>query len=273
MSLPGSNLRIVIGSDGSADSELALDWAVRLVQEHEGGELHLIEALALPPIPTQAWLKPPVELLALAETEARERIEGRAEKLGQRGVTATAHVRRWLPVDSIVELAGEVAADLVVVGRRGNSPGRFWIGSVSAAVSRQAPCPVVVVRDGELHVPPRTILLALDGSEPSRVAAQTAARLFPGVPAIVACARPTAEGLEAHAIESELEATTFPLDAISVEILDDDPAAAILAIAEREGIDLITAGRRGRGPLRHLLFGSVAEKLLQLAPTSLLLAH
>ena len=52
-----------------------------------------------------------------------------------------------------------------------------------------------------------------------------------------------------------------------------DAAAALLELAASSGSDLMCAGRRGSGPLRDLLLGSVAEKLLQLSPCPLLLSH
>lgn len=47
------------------------------------------------------------------------------------------------PADRLVALAGERAASFLVVGNRG--PRSSLLGSVSAEVSRRAPCPVVVV--------------------------------------------------------------------------------------------------------------------------------
>jgi nucleotide-binding universal stress UspA family protein len=50
------------------------------------------------------------------------------------------------PADCIVETAAEVGASMVVVGSSG--PRSSLLGSVSAEVSRRAPCPVVVVPPG-----------------------------------------------------------------------------------------------------------------------------
>jgi nucleotide-binding universal stress UspA family protein len=50
------------------------------------------------------------------------------------------------PADCIVDTAAEVGASMVVVGSSG--PRSSLLGSVSAEVSRRAPCPVVVVPPG-----------------------------------------------------------------------------------------------------------------------------
>ena len=59
------------------------------------------------------------------------------------GVDAAWTVLTGHPADSLVTLAGEQQASFVVVGCRG--PRASLLGSVSADVSRRAPCPVVVV--------------------------------------------------------------------------------------------------------------------------------
>jgi len=73
-------------------------------------------------------------------------------------------------------------------------------------------------------------------------------------------------------IEPLLEAG---LDARRIERVESvgDPAARLLEVAETATVDLIAAGRRGHSSWQELLVGGVSEKLLQLAPCPVLVAH
>ena len=50
------------------------------------------------------------------------------------------------------------------------------------------------------------------------------------------------------------------------EVATGDPAAVILRIAHARRVDLIVMGTHGYTGLRHVLLGSVAEKVIRLAP-------
>lgn len=49
-------------------------------------------------------------------------------------------------------------------------------------------------------------------------------------------------------------------------VIAADPVAEIVRVARRDGCDLIVMGTRGRTGLRHLLLGSVAERVMRAAP-------
>jgi len=51
------------------------------------------------------------------------------------------------------------------------------------------------------------------------------------------------------------------------------PALAIVDYAREHAIDLIVMGTHGRGPLGHLILGSVAERVVRLAPCPVLTMH
>jgi universal stress protein E len=60
------------------------------------------------------------------------------------------------------------------------------------------------------------------------------------------------------------------LHAGSARVIDGDPAHALLDLVTEDDTDLLVMGTFVRGPLRRALFGSVAERLINVAPCDLL---
>ena len=56
-----------------------------------------------------------------------------------------------------------------------------------------------------------------------------------------------------------------PLPTQPVVMTSNAPALAIVNYAKESGIDLVVMGTHGRGPMAHLLMGSVAERVVRLA--------
>jgi nucleotide-binding universal stress UspA family protein len=272
MSTQSSGTSIVVGVDGSPDSLEAVRWAAGLAGRGSSRTLDLVAAVALPPIPTEAWLQTAATLIEEAESEAGARLETVARGLRENGIDVRVHLRRWLPAESILDLARETGARLIARGRRGRSTRQALLGSVSGEVSRAARVPVVVVR-GAATTPPRKLLLGVDGSAASRAAAAAVASWFPEAEIVAASVRHDAEGLDEARLRAELDLAGLASAAVRERFPAGHVAAELLRLAEPENVDLICAGRRGHGPLHDLFVGSVAEKLLQLSPVPLLLAH
>jgi nucleotide-binding universal stress UspA family protein len=80
------------------------------------------------------------------------------------GTVAGSHLRMGAVDLEIVGLAKELGADLIVMGCRGHRGIRRVIeGSISDAVIRQAPCPVLVVRSLEGAQDPKWPALSAGG--------------------------------------------------------------------------------------------------------------
>jgi nucleotide-binding universal stress UspA family protein len=60
------------------------------------------------------------------------------------------------------------------------------------------------------------------------------------------------------------------LKAVTAVLSGNSPAFEIADYAKREGIDLIVMGTHGRGMVGHVLMGSVAEKVVRIAPCPVL---
>ena len=63
------------------------------------------------------------------------------------------------------------------------------------------------------------------------------------------------------------------LKAVTAVRSGGSPALEIATYAKAEGIDIILVGTHGRGMIGHLLMGSVAEKLVRIAPCPVLTVH
>ena len=81
------------------------------------------------------------------------------------------------PVDQILYTSEEIGAGLVVSRRGLGGVKRLLMGSVSEGPVPHARCPVLVLRSGEEAWPPSRGLMADDGSDDSKKAAELAASI------------------------------------------------------------------------------------------------
>ena len=83
------------------------------------------------------------EELAVARTKF---LEPRVEALNQAGVKASGLARHGHPARTLVHLAEEHEAAMIIIGRAGDAPMKTRIfGGTAAALVQSAPCPVLVV--------------------------------------------------------------------------------------------------------------------------------
>lgn len=89
---------------------------------------------------------PAGELIANAEKDGKRVLATLSQQL-RPDVTPLQFVRVGTPATEIVAAAAEWPADVVVIGSHGRTGvSRAFLGSVAEAVTRHAPCPVLVVR-------------------------------------------------------------------------------------------------------------------------------
>ena len=135
--------KILIGYDGSAQGEKAVETALALAQSLDAKVL--LFAVARPPEPATM-----VEVDAMLDN-AREHFEEQFRKIVQGAKDLEVELKTDIavghPVEQIVHRAETDHVDLIVLGRRGKS--RFemmLVGSTAEKVLRYAHCPVMVVR-------------------------------------------------------------------------------------------------------------------------------
>ena len=137
---------VVVGVDFSELSREAARVATNLARAAGDAEIHLLHVLA-PPIATGDV--PPTLPLEGLEREARAQLARlHAEVIAQAGsIPVIARVVLGYPQQLVARIAGELRADLVVVGTHGRTGlSRLVFGSVAEAVVRRAPCSVLTVK-------------------------------------------------------------------------------------------------------------------------------
>jgi nucleotide-binding universal stress UspA family protein len=277
---------IVVGIDGSPSAARALSWAVDQARlEHRA--LTLVHAIA----PTDdVWLdQAGVDHARLSDalcTEARSRLEEAREQV--RAHAPDLDVHEVLEVCDARDLLPQVAHDaaLLVVGSRGRGPVRsLLLGSVGVAVTRHAPCPVVVLRPHHQGQVRRGVLVGSDGTARSHHVLEFAYRQasFRDLPlTVVHCYRdartpsmstgfaPALVDVPVADVESERMLLTesvsglaekFPDVHVRLELVRGAPDDA-LVLGSRQ-MDLVVVGTRRRGPLSSLVHGSVAATVLE----------
>ena len=155
--------RILLATDGSEEAELAALRALDIAEKTDS-ELHVVHVGVLPRFLESypGTLGYERRLYEQIEEESRERLRELSWRVKVAGGTVAGTHLRMGKVDlEIVGLAKELGADLIVMGCRGHRGIRRAIeGSISDAVIRHAPCPVLVVRSHEsAEAPERPALL------------------------------------------------------------------------------------------------------------------
>lgn len=265
--------RIVVGFDGSADAQRALEWALveaprrdaslRVVVIHRRSTALANERVAET---VDAWAALAAELLTRAGHRA-----------------ADVEVLEGLPSELLVRESGD--AVLTVLGAKGH--GRLsgtLVGSVSQHVTRHAEGPVVVVRQTANPAADR-VIVGIDGSVGSdlaldfaldhasrtgapvvalygwRLGGATATALTGSVPDQAADEIEEAGRLLTEAVSGR--ARKYPEVTLRREAI---PVPAVRALADAsENAALVVVGSRGRGAFEGLLLGSVGQAVLHRA--------
>lgn len=138
--------RIVAAVELGEASKPVLDAAIDEMRR-AGGKLHVVHCVA--PMPVTAAMEFPIapppenEMLEAARIELERAVAAA-------GITpCEVRVEMGPAGQTILQTAGELMADLIVVGTHGRSgPARLLLGSIAEEVLRAAPCNVMVVRAG-----------------------------------------------------------------------------------------------------------------------------
>ena len=296
---------IMVPLDGSTFGEYALPLALGIARQ-AGATVHLTHVW-VPPAPIYTDEMFVVKDMPHLPDRERERtyLNELAMCLSERWEVAITPTLLDGPVsDTLRAHALATDVDLIVVTTHGRGPlSRFWLGSVTDALIRQMPIPILLVRPHEaaldlleeVHEQAfQHVLIPLDGSALAEEVVESAValgRLMQAeytllqaidVPLLGYAPAAHATGMDEQIREQwRAEAQTY-LDQVaegmraeglkvhtSVKIAQ--PAVAILDYARENAVDLIAMATHGRGGVARLLLGSVADKVVRGAGAPVLL--
>jgi nucleotide-binding universal stress UspA family protein len=226
------------------------------------------------------------------ERRAGDALEAHVDELLGQGADVEILIQKGDPQSELARVAETWGADLLVTGSHGRTGvERILLGSVAEKTVRLAPCSVLVVRSGGRS---DVVLGATDLSDPS----------LPAIRAAAAMAQQRQAELHVmHAVDVEgmvrLEALGGPfgvqppprevvqamhdsaraaLDGAiahagvkaTPHLVEGSAAAAIVRTAEEIQAGLVVIATHGRTGIARVLLGSVAEKVVRVAPCSVL---
>jgi nucleotide-binding universal stress UspA family protein len=199
-------------------------------------------------------------------------------------------VSEGYPADAILAGAREQAATLIALtthGRRGLA--RWGLGSVAEKVLRGGEFPILVTRSFETaeagailerrpaRAAMRRILLPIDAGDLSLAAVRPATELALLFGAEMLLVHVLDENLAGELPMPDIERAQEMLTAagLHAEVVLErgDAAGQILAVAAERQADLIVMATHGRSGLKRWVLGSVAERIMRVAPVPLLLVR
>jgi nucleotide-binding universal stress UspA family protein len=289
---------ILVPLDGSAFAEQALPLAL-MIARRAGASLRLVHvhAVYVQPDATGALLPFSPELDVQCQQQERTYLDGVVRHLAETStVPVTAGLGIGPAADGVLEEARARKADLIVMTTHGHGPwSRFWLGSVADQLVRRASVPVLLLREHAPATPPsgepsfRHMLVPLDGShlaeqvlEPAVALGKLLGMRYTLVQVVepvifrgseVAGSMPGAVDLTILE-RREVEARAYldrvagrlrgqSLDVETRVVVGEPAAAAVLDVARIAAADLVALATHGRGGLKRLLLGSVADKVVR----------
>ncbi len=271
----------MLATDLTPAGDRAFDRAVALAQEWDAElvVLHVVESSAIRP-----WGMD--QRMRNAETEM-DRLVRSVKPIR----TVVRHTVIGDPADRALAYAHDMNCDFLITGpAHGKILGEKLLGSTAARIVRGATVPVLAVRRRP-EGPYRSIVSAVDFSDPSRSAFLKARALFPtarltalhayGIAPIwsgrtAERSLDVVEAEERERVVREAERDMGDLvagagsPAIETVVAEGEPDAVLADFVTKNWPDLVVSGTHGRSAVEHDTIGSVAERLLMTLPCDVL---
>ncbi len=238
--------------------------------------------------------------------QAEAELQAQAALLREAGFDVLVDIQVGPPAETIVKITDREPIHMIVMATHGYSGLRRWaLGSVTDKVIRATTTPVFVVRGDMIDtagVPKiKRIMVPLDGSALARQALPCALEMaeLAGAELLLLRAVPMVSKAYAHiggingqpmpvmlehnrsvyyeqvvhemsALSDELKQDNIP---ITTHVATGYPAEVIVDEARRHQVDIIVMATHGYGGLQRWALGSVADKVLHVTSTPLVMIH
>ncbi|MEX2528853.1 MAG: universal stress protein [Gemmatimonadota bacterium] len=275
---------ILLATDGSQRSEAAVQAAAQLA-DRLGATVKVV-AVAEVPQGTEPGMFGVPSLAEVGKSrlrELRKQVERMLQEAGAEEAGWPVTYLEGHPARKVATHAGEVEADLIVLGLGRRRPMDRLLGhEMAATVVRVSPVPVLAVHPDHMELP-RSVVAAVDFSDfskqalgllPSVVASQARIVLthVMDVPLITADDWTSAYRETARDRLSELGRSVSREGDVNVEIQlrEGGVVRELLALAHQEEAQLLAMGSHGQSFVSRLLLGSVSRRVLRNAECSVL---
>jgi nucleotide-binding universal stress UspA family protein len=300
---------IIVPLDGSTFGEYALPYATAIARA-SGAQLELVHVHVLEPAaanlagftPYRFQSAPNYTALDDADRRIRERdyLEGLAERLGKvNGVPTTFRLLSGDVEDALLHEIDSFTCDLVVMSTHARGAlARFWLGGVAHRLIHHVKTPVLLVPAREeavdITIEKRLhdVMVTLDGSplaeqilDPALALADACGARVTLLSVVSALGRHlvatpahpgdrhdgrTQSEIPEYLAELVTELSAAGITAEMKMCVHQDPAWSILDFAERHKMDAIALATHGRTGLSRMIFGSVADRIVEGSPIPVL---
>ncbi len=292
---------ILVPLDGSSVAEQALPVAVTIAERARCKvKLVLVHQPLLGVEPGPAYTKMELAMEKADRDYLRSVVARYRERLGR---TLTSAVLEGPVAATLTQYGRELSADLVVMTTHGRGGiRRAWLGSVADQLIRISDVPILVVRAQDREQTPSVnlggILVPLDGSPLAEAVLEPVtalARLWDAEVSLVQVVRPitlTSDPVLPFPVGYSDQVTRIRREAAhdyirdvaerlreagvkasGVAVTGGAVAETLLDLARPERVGIMAMATHGRGGVRRLVLGSVADKLVRAADVPVLVVR
>lgn len=279
--------RILVPVDFSEFSDNAVKYALFLAEKF-CASVTLLHAVVLfhEDIDEEEHMKSYEAIIKKKEAERAKRMDIHCKLAEKKGISIkSVLIRGFSAADAVLEHTNEKKYDLIVMGTHGRSGlMKWWLGSVSEKVVRHSHVPVLTIHKEYKRHNLNKILVPVDFSDFSRNAVKNGKALAEAsdakltfLHAVEQEAHPTFYAsslspilkanpqLKKQITENLVKFTRVSKDEADYIVVEGKAHKAIAETAKKKGIHLIIMASRGDSALDHLLLGSNAERVVQVA--------